>query len=418
MTSNTLLFACCLLPLAVPLERLATRWRMPTGLFMLALGYAAGELCVVLGWDTGLRWDRFKDLITQCAIPTLVFYSVLAFQPRSARHPARVLLLVLLLSLPLTLLVAGLTALLLYYGIGAPQGFPWLAALLTGTLLSCTDASPLISTTRRLPAKARMLLEGETMGTEASAIALFMFLLALPAQPGQAEAGSALTQAVPYFFYYTGGGLLLGAAFGLLARPLLALAQSAPAQLLITLALAYGLNLFASNQLGISGVMAVAAAALVVRPHLEGTGHGTGNEAGQRIRDCRGWWKASEHALEHLVFLLAGVTFQWLMFEKRWLAILIGIGAVLIARALVLAALTPTLPRGQRLGLLPPLFWGGSCGVITLALALALPTRLNYWFTVQSIAYGVVLFGLLVQGITFPRLCDRGAAHPRVNPNT
>ncbi|MCK5667588.1 MAG: cation:proton antiporter, partial [Gammaproteobacteria bacterium] len=43
------------------------------------------------------------------------------------------------------------------------------------------------------------------------------------------------------------------------------------------------------------------------------------------------------------------------------------------------------------------LFWGGLRGAVTLALALSLPTTLDYWWTIQSIAFGVVLFTLFVQ---------------------
>jgi len=46
------------------------------------------------------------------------------------------------------------------------------------------------------------------------------------------------------------------------------------------------------------------------------------------------------------------------------------------------------------------LTWGGVRGTITLALALSLPLSLDYWYTIQSIAYGVVLFTLFVQTTT------------------
>jgi len=43
------------------------------------------------------------------------------------------------------------------------------------------------------------------------------------------------------------------------------------------------------------------------------------------------------------------------------------------------------------------MFLGGLRGAVTLALALSLPTELSYWWTIQSIAFGVVLFTLFVQ---------------------
>lgn len=53
------------------------------------------------------------------------------------------------------------------------------------------------------------------------------------------------------------------------------------------------------------------------------------------------------------------------------------------------------------------LTWGGVRGTITLALALSLPLSLDYWHTIQSIAYGVVLVTLFVQATTMNPLIKR-----------
>ena len=59
------------------------------------------------------------------------------------------------------------------------------------------------------------------------------------------------------------------------------------------------------------------------------------------------------------------------------------------------------------------LVWGGLRGVIALALALALPIELEYWYTIQSMVFGVVLFSLLVQGTTNKALIRRYAPERR-----
>ena len=51
--------------------------------------------------------------------------------------------------------------------------------------------------------------------------------------------------------------------------------------------------------------------------------------------------------------------------------------------------------------------WGGLRGAVALALALSLPVTLDYWWTVQSIAFGVVLFTLFVQAPTIRLLIDK-----------
>jgi CPA1 family monovalent cation:H+ antiporter len=97
------------------------------------------------------------------------------------------------------------------------------------------------------------------------------------------------------------------------------------------------------------------------------------------------------------------------MFEERWLAMLIGIAGVLLARALGIFACVPVLNRVTPIEPVSRPFqvvmlWGGLRGAITLALALSLPTSLDYWWTIQSIAFGVVLFTLFIQATTMAPL--------------
>ena len=112
------------------------------------------------------------------------------------------------------------------------------------------------------------------------------------------------------------------------------------------------------------------------------------------------------------MFLLMGVTITIGMFEDNWLAMLIGIVAVLIARAVGVfggAPLVSSLPGAERIsmGYQQIMFVGGLRGAVTLALALSLPLELSYWWTVQSIAFGVVLFTLFVQAPLIPPLLKR-----------
>lgn len=95
------------------------------------------------------------------------------------------------------------------------------------------------------------------------------------------------------------------------------------------------------------------------------------------------------------------------MFIDQWLAILIGIAAVIFSRIVIVFGTFPFLsliPGVEAVTLKQQtiLLWGGVRGTVTLALALSLPLTLDYWYTIQSIAYGVVIFTLFFQTTTLP----------------
>jgi len=115
---------------------------------------------------------------------------------------------------------------------------------------------------------------------------------------------------------------------------------------------------------------------------------------------------------EALIFILAGVTITLSMFIDQWLAILIGIAAVIFARVIVIFGIFPAMNILPGIEPVPVkhqivLAWGGVRGTVTLALALSLPLILDYWYTIQSIAYGVVLFTLFFQATTMNYLINK-----------
>ena len=109
-----------------------------------------------------------------------------------------------------------------------------------------------------------------------------------------------------------------------------------------------------------------------------------------------------------------GVAITLDMFTERWLAIGIGIVAVLLARAIGVFSASPVIAWAAPSQALPfgyqkILFMGSLRGAVALALALSLPTELPYWWTIQSITFGVVLFTLFFQAPVAGRWL--GSAH-------
>lgn len=144
---------------------------MPFPALLLLPGFAGSELLPALGQDTGLRAEGFHDLIFYVFLPVLLFAAAFSID---ARALGRNLLPILVLALPVMLLSTLITAALVHYGIGHPQGFPWIPALLTGVLLSATDPAALTALLRALgvPERLVVLIEGESLFNDVLALSL------------------------------------------------------------------------------------------------------------------------------------------------------------------------------------------------------------------------------------------------------
>ena len=180
----------------------------------------------------------------------------------------------------------------------------------------------------------RVLMEGEDLFNDATAIVIFSIFLYIALHPEeQITASDAL---IAFLTVFCGGifvGLLVGLGFLLLSR----LFEDAIQQALVTLISAYTAFLVADRLLQVSGVMAVLVTGLIM-----------GRVIHNDFQDERGsfvdeFWGFNVYVAEALVFLLMGVTVSLNMFEQRWLAMLIGIAAILIARAVGVFGTAPLI---------------------------------------------------------------------------
>jgi CPA1 family monovalent cation:H+ antiporter len=392
-----------MLILALLLKPIAERRRLPFAAVLVLTGFAGSELLVLLSLDTGVRHQSFHDLIFYVFLPLLVFEAAFKIDALLLR---RNLFVILLLSIPILLLSTTITATLVYFGINHPDGFPWIAALLTGAVLAATDASPITVRFARLgvPRRLRMLLEGEDLFNDATAIVIFGIFLYVAMNP--TEHITLADAATAFALVFFGGifiGLLVGLGFLLVSR----LFEDSVQQALVSLISAYTAFLLANEVLNVSGVMAVLVTGLIM-----------GRVIHNDFQDERGsfvdtFWSFNVYVAEALVFLLMGVTVSLSMFQERWLAMLIGIVAILVARAFGVFGAAPLINRLPWVENLPMayqqvLFLGSLRGAVVLALALSLPVELPYWWTIQSIAFGVVIFSLFIQAPLVEPALKRG----------
>ena len=394
----TLVVLLLLAFIAEPISRLV---RLPYSSVLVMAGYVTSELAVMSGIDTGIRAENFHDLIFYVFIPLLVFESAYKINKKLLLENIVPILILAVIGL---LLTASLTAVGLYYGIAHPTGFPLIAALLTGAILAATDPVAVVARLREIgvPERLSVLLEGESLFNDATAIVLFgLFIsMALSLQSAVTTSGVIIE-----FVKISVGGLVTGLIAGLAAGVASKIIKSTLMTGVLTLIVAYGAYLLAEELFEVSGVMSTLAAAIVMSLMLR-------SESSEKVVDRNAYlWDVIGHIANAIVFIIMGVTITLGMFEQRWLAMLIAIAAVLTARAISTYGSLSLLGLFQKKPLNLPcqtvMVWGGLRGAVALALALSLPVTLDYWWTIQSIAFGVVLFSLFIQAPTIHLLVSK-----------
>lgn len=197
-----------------------------------------------------------------------------------------------------------------------------------------------------------------------------------------------------------GGGIALGFATGYLAYRALRLADEPSLELTMTLALVTVTYSIASA-LRVSGPLAVVVAGLL-------TGHRATRFAMTDVSRERVvlFWDLMDELMNAVLFLLMGFALLSVEINRALLiAAAGGIGLALVTRIISVAVPTAlvhmrTLPRLRGIAVLT---WGGLRGGISVALALTLEPS-PYRGALLAVCYAVVVFTILVQGLSMPAL--------------
>ena len=277
-------------------------------------------------------------------------------------------------------------------------------ALVFGALISATDPVSVVALFRRLgvPRRLGVLVESESLLNDGTAIVLFNLVL------GYALAGKVDgLLAVGDFIRVSAGGILVGLGLGWVVSLLIGRLDDHLIETTLTTVLAYGAYLVA-DRLGFSGVLAVVAAGLI-----NGNIGRSGMSPTTRIVVFN-FWEYFAFLSNSMVFLLIGLQVNISSLLADWQPILWAVLGVLASRAIVVFGLGTLANRlSRRADQLPVTWlqvasWGGLRGAIALALALSLPISLGPdRALLQAMAFGVVLFTLLVQGTTMSPLIHR-----------
>lgn len=384
-----------LIIIALLLEPLSTRFHLPFNAVLVLIGFAGSEALVGAGIDLGLRWYHFRDLVLYILVPVLVFSAALEI---NIRQFFRQLYPIVVLSVPLFVLSVAIIGFLLYFGVGNDSTFPVIAAMVCAVLLAATDPATVIALLDKINAPTRMvmLLEGESLLNDATAIVLFGILISAVIMP---DASQTISFVMIEFGRVLAGGILTGLVLGGFAGLLIRFFRQALHHTVISLAFAYLSFIVADSVFHVSGIMSVLAVGLTIA-HFMQTRQSPNHQSA--VDTVLPFWGVLKYIASALAFLLVGVTINLSFFTDLWWPILVGILAVLFARVLSVYLVLPVFTVLQPSNRLMArdkhiLFGGGVRGAVTAALALSLPVEMEGWWIAQSIGYGVIIFSLFIQ---------------------
>jgi CPA1 family monovalent cation:H+ antiporter len=304
---------------------------------------------------------------------------------------------VLLLAVPGTIVTAAVVGLVLALALQVPLPI----ALLFGSIVSATDPVAVVSIFRGLNAASRLsvIAEGESLINDGVAITLYTVALGL-VTAGSMDAPAALGLFVRQVVVGVAVGLAMGWAFSRLTVTL----DDHLVEMMLSTALAYG-SYLAAQSIDASGALACVAAGLVHGSYGRRIGMSEGT---RRLLDDL--WEYFGFLANALVFLLVGFTANLASLFANGALVLTSIGAVLLSRAVVVFGFPLIIPKQYRLTTPAErtvLVWGGLRGALTITLALALPPDMPARQQLIAMAFGVVLFSLLVQGVTLSIVVQR-----------
>jgi CPA1 family monovalent cation:H+ antiporter len=366
-----------LLLVAAVVSVVTSRMRIPytIGLVIVGLGLTlVGKIPVI---------SVTPEIILAILVPPLIFEAAFHLNFAELRKELPLILALAVLGVILTtLLVGGLVA------VTANLSLP--TAMVFGALISATDPVAVIALFRTMgaPRRLQILLESESLLNDGTAIVLYNLMLTI-ALTGQFNLGGSVLQ----FFITAGGGILVGGVAGVLVSRLIGGIDNYLVETTLTTVLAYGSYLVAEYLLGVSGVLAVVAAGLA-----SGQLGPKGMSPTTRIVVFN-FWEYAAFLANSFIFLIIGLQIDLDSLVSNAAAIGWAILAVLVARAVTVYGLS-WFNKGLPLRWKNILFWGGLRGAISLALALSLSADIPNRTQLQAMAFGVVLFTLLVEGLT------------------
>ena len=383
--------------------------RMPTtiGVMFIALVVSLG--IVTLGWlglDIGqasvariLETIDFNQALLHGMLSFLLFAGAMHIKLEDLTSQKWVITVLATVGVVASTFIIGSLTWIVLDLLNIPVPFTY--CLLFGALISPTDPVAVIGIlkTAGVPKSLETKIAGESLFNDGVGVVVFLIILELAMGGGEVT----VARVALLFLEEAVGGALLGLAIGVLAYQMLKRVNNYQVEVIITLALVMG-GYALADRIHTSGPIAIVVAGLLIG------NHGRAFAMSEVTRDrLDNFWELIDEILNALLFMLIGLELLVVPFTRALLiAGLLAIVITMFARwASVGGAVLLMRPfRSFSPGAVRILAWGGLRGGISVALALSIPP-VPERTTIITITYIIVVFSIVIQGMTLGRLVDR-----------
>lgn len=380
--------------------------RMPTtiGVMLIALIFSLGM--VLLGWldiDIGqadiermLKSIDFNQTLLHGMLSFLLFAGAMHINFDDLKDQKWVISILATAGVIASTFIVGSLTWVVLDILGMPT--PFIYCLLFGALISPTDPVAVIGILKTVgvPKGLETKIAGESLFNDGIGVVVFLILLDLAIGGGDITVASVAL----LFVEEAVGGAVLGLVIGVLAYQMLKRVNNYQVEVIITLALVMG-GYALADRIHTSGPIAMVVAGLLIGNH--GRAHAMSDITRERLDD---FWELMDEILNAILFMLIGLEMLILPFTPALVAAgLIAILITLFARGASVGGAVLFMRTFRRFspGAIKILIWGGLRGGISVALALSIPAGPER-STLVTITYIIVVFSILVQGMTLGRL--------------
>ncbi|WP_305906796.1 cation:proton antiporter [Methylomarinum sp. Ch1-1] len=393
--SEILLVAFSLLFLAMVTAGLSRHLTVPYTVMLVILGMAINLAKSYIPFFPLLKnFHITSELVLFVFLPALIFEASLKID---ARELLKNIWPVLLLAIPGMLISMLLVGIGLWFTLDVDIA----VALLFGALISATDPVAVVAIFKNLGISKRLtvLVEGESLFNDATAIVLFNMILAMVLTP-QFSYSNALP-AIPEFFRVFLGGIGVGVVVALLMSELMVRLnhEDSSAPVVFSLIMPYFCFIFAEHAFEVSGVMAVLSAAICLNVA------GLMRLSGETSDAVYTTWEVLVLICNSLLFLLIGMSIDIVVLAQYWQPIAFAVIAVTVARGIGVYGFLPMTIKLFRLPRVDVssqhmMWWGGLRGGLAIAIVLTVPDTLAEKRLLFELTLGVVLVSLLINAST------------------